>query len=408
MFSPDLPDISYNRNSLIVNTRHNFVLIIHQKTVELEGNSDAAGESSGHTNNSSPTTTLENQPSKVALMLDLNDDCLLEIFENVVNKEDFLSLSKVCQRFLPIVKQAFSKRFHTTWFTHDASDKDIVKKAREHDFLTTFGGCITGLIGFGEDGVLDMLSTYYKKLKTLKLFVFNDDTSTMYNVFQQLTALTLLDGKFKEDSSQLYRIFKYCGNLKELQIDLNPNCLPALAGSIKSLGDKNMLQYLKIGLNTFPRDGVRSFRYEDDLFEAILSCKNLIYFRVEPYLNFNDQMLKRLSLNLPHLTKIWISEKSDVSSTAIVDFIKNGKKLLALKMKKFSNIIENESQLIQIAREYDGRLERKPLTIYLDMSTDTLRTLLQWNESFIANWIIFKEYDSDAEFLEKDPFYIEG
>lgn len=341
-------------------------------------------------------------------MLDLNDDCLLEIFENVVNKEDFLSLSKVCQRFLPIVKQAFSKIFHTTWFTHDASDKDIVKKAREHDFRTTFGGCITGLIGFGEDGVLDMLSTYYKKLKTLKLFVFNDETSTMYNVFQQLTALTLLDGKFKEDSSQLYRIFKYCGNLKELQIDLNPSCLPALAGSIKALGDKNMLQYLKIGLNTFPRDGVRSFRYEDDLFEAILSCKNLIYFRVEPYLNFNDQMLKRLSLNLPHLTKIWISEKSDVSSAAIVDFIKNGKKLLALKMKKFSNIIENESQLMQIAREYGGRLGRKPLTIYLDMSSDTLRTLLQWNESFIANWIIFKEYDSDAEFLEKHPFYIEG
>lgn len=321
------------------------------------------------------------------MLLDVNDDCLLEIF-SYFNIADLYSSSKVCQRFLNIAIQA--AMFPLINFSDPIQMGDcyrtITKTAPLREILPIFGPNLTTLSLNRRDfsiqcpRIFDAIAEHCKKLETLilndciiskphKLFHQIDklalgncefenrphELRLAFESFSNLTGFTIIYGRndgngidiFKRQTSVStfggYYLLERLVNLKELYIIRGAvftyeYC--SLSETIRALGAKNMLELIYIDIAyTYPNNS------NTDLFESILCCKRLNDLAIRR-LALNDQELNRFATGLPHLSSFLIFETSGVSSIGLTNFVNNCATLVHLYLN--GDIINDDETIMDI------------------------------------------------------------
>lgn len=277
----------------------------------------------------------------------LNDDCLLEIF-GYLNISDLLSVSSVCKQFHSTGHRVLATKLRYIDLSTFSGMGHYFKKPYAVGAMLSlfrqFGNFMNSLAfdiaDFGKSPrktsrILDTVASHCHSLQILALsdFEFSFHTTkfgSSKELFQNLTELTLnnciitdydlghlfekcdklstlsiyskytsnlYDVKFLEHLSVLKIV-----NLKELNIGLvskyptNNMLCGNLPEFIQKLGARNQLKTLRIS-------GNRSHVNDDDLYRAILSCKQLTCLVLEPSWSLSDDRAEIIFKCLPNFDK---------------------------------------------------------------------------------------------------------
>lgn len=153
-------------------------------------------------------------------MLDLNDDCIQEVF-GCLNSLDFCSVAEVCQRF----KEIAQKRFAIQHKSFNLFEVAILNVDRMKDFIKNFGPFIEKLEVSSVSLVLDRIDfsdklvSFFPSLNALTLhrFDLNDAmVAKLRPLLVRLKKLCLVDCDIEDAFTQ---VLAHCTELKQLKID---------------------------------------------------------------------------------------------------------------------------------------------------------------------------------------------
>lgn len=177
--------------------------------------------------------------------MDLNDDCLREIFRRILGVSDIFALSRVCKRFLPISKEVFANQFRVLDLTNKAQmgksnhEKYDLKELTE--LFECFGEYITELAFCETDysyephkysePIFELIQTKTKCLRTLKLMDihFGDtawENKNLNGIFRQLATLHLQHCHFPWSYNvAVGSLFENCWCMESFTLLKSPNCI---------------------------------------------------------------------------------------------------------------------------------------------------------------------------------------
>ncbi|KAG4077764.1 hypothetical protein HA402_011193 [Bradysia odoriphaga] len=177
---------------------------------------------------------------KPLTMLDLNEDCLNQIFESkYVSAMDLVSVTKSCSKLKRISTQIFTKKYNMCNF-NDAGVKNLVMA---ENLLETFGSLISGLCinfapyGFDGSKIVDAILRFCENLNSLSMASYEipdtrDDITKITLLFGKVEVLHINDVKiewpdgcvvddFVTPNAYVMDIFENCNSLIDLKIE---NC----------------------------------------------------------------------------------------------------------------------------------------------------------------------------------------
>lgn len=358
------------------------------------------------------TTPVNSVINITTQLLNLNDDCLLEIFA-YFEIADLYSLSKVCRRFFYIVVQAAKTRFPSINLTDPVQMGDyhltITKTVPLQEFLSVFGPNLVELSLSRLDftiqctRIFNVIAAHCPKLKTLNLHKFILNKPHM--LFQQIDELALSKCYF-ENKQQLRLAFQSFANLTSLVVDKERvagfdmlfqrqlsistpagyyllECFEnlrkldiqithydheyvSLSETIQALAAKNVLEVLKI------HDKSKCV-FGTNFFDSVLQCERLTTLVIKPW-SFDDHELNRIAECLPLLKVFLIHETSVVSSTGLKRFVTKCDHLMHLDMANFGYLVHDVHSIMDIVE--GRRKNERPLVVRLgDASFSKLREL---------------------------------
>lgn len=254
--------------------------------------------------NTNKMKVIESQSESQLSILDLNDDCLMEIFQNL-NTLDLCAVKDTCRRFQNLSEYHFKTVYNRKIFSFRVNDryKKMVSENEEQKILRHFGTHINKLIINASDfdvnaeRVLDILGQ--NPVQNLKDFEIENlllDENALDVCKGLLSNLERLSIDFcYGDESEFYKCVSYCGALKELQV-LNLN-------SFEIRGKFLITKFQRLESLILREIKCFNTRYIDTFFKQNTNLKRIRLIRC----NFtNDDTFKMIADNLTNIEEICI------------------------------------------------------------------------------------------------------